>query len=117
MYEYLTLSAATKKFAAKDFPSPSSIWSTLNKREKAFFDRAMQDKNSPTYKAVMKGRFAHNEMYESNIDQIAIFNIGGKTIDEISTRVFTYDLSEDIKQEWLDDVAQYWNQAHATLPI
>jgi hypothetical protein len=207
MYEYLTLSAATKKFAAKDFPSPSSIWSTLNKREKAFFDRAMKDKNSPTYKAVMKGRFAHNalehgeakdafnqriletfdqevavdidetwakemglvsqkykyrgkfdgvgvfrgretvwdykktnklktpsgvkkylkqcaayaiahnEMYESNIDQIAIFNIGGKTIDEISTRVFTYDLSEDIKQEWLDDVAQYWNQAHATLPV
>ena len=207
MYDYLTLAAATKKFAAKEFPSPSKIWATLNKREKAIFDAQMKDKNSAVYKAVMKGRFAHtalehneakdafnqriletfdreiaididdtwakemgvvsvthrykgkfdgvgvfrgretvwdykktnklktpsgvkkylkqcaayaiahNEMYDSKIDQIAIFNIGGKTIDEISTRVFTYDLSDDIKQEWLDDVSRYWNEANATLPI
>ena len=209
MYEYLTLPAAVKKFAAKEFPSPTKIWATLNKREKAIFDAQMRDKNSPVYKAVMKGRFAHtalenneakdafnqriletfnqdigvdiddtwakemgvvsvthkykgkfdgvgvfrgretvwdykktnkiktpsgvkkylkqcaayaiahNEMYNSNIDQIAIFNIGGKTVDEISTRVFTYDLSDDIKQEWLDDVSRYWNEvhSHATLPV
>jgi hypothetical protein len=207
MYDYLTLPAAVKKYAAKEFPSPSKIWATLNKREKAIFDAQMRDKNSAVYKAVMKGRFAHtalenneakdsfnqriletfdreiaididatwakemgvvsvthkykgkfdgvgvfrgretvwdykktnklktpsgvkkylkqcaayaiahNEMYDSKIDQIAIFNIGGKTIDEISTRVFTYDLSDDIKQEWLDDVSRYWNEANATLPI
>ena len=209
MFDYLTLPAAVKKYAAKEFPSPSKIWATLNKREKAIFDAQMRDKNSAVYKAVMKGRFAHtalenneakdafnqriletfdreiaididdtwakemgvvsvthkykgkfdgvgvfrgretvwdykktnklktpsgvkkylkqcaayaiahNEMYGSNIDQIAIFNIGGKTIDEISTRVFTYDLSDDIKQEWLNDVALYWNevQSNASLPI
>jgi len=207
MFEYLSLGAATKKYAAKEFPSPSKIWATLNKREKAIFDAQMRDKNSAVYKAVMNGRrahtalenneakdafnqrilesfdrdigvdidatwakemgvvsarykykgkfdgvgvfrgretvwdykktnklktpsgvkkylkqcaayaIAHNEMYESKIDQIAIFNIGGKTVDEISTRVFTYDLSEDIKQEWLNDVTRYWNESHATLPI
>ena len=207
MYDYMSLQAAVKKYAAKEFPSPTKIWATLNKREKAIFDAQMLDKNSATYKAVVAGRrahnalendeakdafnqriletfeqdigididttwakeqglvsvkhrykgkfdgvgvfrgretvwdykktnkiktpsgvkkylkqcaayaIAHNEMYDSKIDQIAIFNIGGKTIDEISTRVFTYDLSEDIKQEWLNDVTRYWNEAHATLPI
>ena len=207
MYDYMSLQAAVKKYAAKEFPSPTKIWATLNKREKAIFDAQMQDKSSAVYKAVVAGRrahnaletdeakdafnqriletfeqdigididttwakeqglvsvkhrykgkfdgvgvfrgretvwdykktnkiktpsgvkkylkqcaayaIAHNEMYDSKIDQIAIFNIGGKTIDEISTRVFTYDLSEDIKQEWLNDVTRYWNEAHATLPI
>jgi hypothetical protein len=207
MYDYMSLQAAVKKYAAKEFPSPTKIWATLNKREKAIFDAQMLDKNSAVYKAVVAGRrahnalendeakdafnqriletfeqdigididttwakeqglvsvkhrykgkfdgvgvfrgretvwdykktnkiktpsgvkkylkqcaayaIAHNEMYDSKIDQIAIFNIGGKTIDEISTRVFTYDLSEDIKQEWLNDVTRYWNEAHATLPI
>ena len=203
----MSLQAAVKKYAAKESPSPTKIWATLNKREKAIFDAQMLDKNSATYKAVVAGRrahnalendeakdafnqriletfeqdigididttwakeqglvsvkhrykgkfdgvgvfrgretvwdykktnkiktpsgvkkylkqcaayaIAHNEMYDSKIDQIAIFNIGGKTIDEISTRVFTYDLTEDIKQEWLNDVTRYWNEAHATLPV
>jgi len=62
---------------------------------------------------------AHNEMYGSNIDQIAIFNIGGKTVDEISTRVFTFDLTDDIKEQWLTDVRRYWEeiQSYATLPV
>ena len=210
MYQYMTLGQATKKFGAKEFPSPSKVWSTLNKAEKAIFDRMMQDKNSATYKAVVAGRrahmtlehdnaqkdefqeklletynkdigvdidetwakemgvvsmmhkyrgkfagvgvykgretvgdykktnkiktpsgvkkylkqcaayaMAHNEMYGSNIDQIAIFNIGGKTIDELSTRVFTYDLAGDHCEEWLTDVRRYWEevQGRATLPI
>ena len=207
MYDYMSLQAAVKKYAAKEFPSPTKIWATLNKREKAIFDAQMQDKSSAVYKAVVAGRrahnalendeakdafnqriletfeqdigididttwakeqglvsvkhrykgkfdgvgvfrgretvwdykktnkiktpsgvkkylkqcaayaIAHNEMYDSKIDQIAIFNIGGKTVDEISTRVFTYDLTEDIKQEWLNDVTRYWNEAHATLPV
>ena len=198
MYEYLTLPAVTKKYDAKEFPSPTKIWATLNKREKAFFDRQMLDKNSALYKGVIAGRrahktleddaaqdefqsallemynneiandinetwakekgvvsqthkykgkfdgvgiyrdretiwdyiksnkvktpsgakkhlkqcaayaIAHNEMYGSNIDQIAIFNISGKTIDELSTRVFAYNLENEIKEEWLTDVAMYW---------
>jgi len=210
MYDYMTLGAVTKKFAAKEFPSPSKVWATLNKREAEGFARAMQDKNSVTYKAVVAGRrahqtlehddaqkdafqeklletynkdigididetwakemglvslthkyrgkfdgvgifrgretvwdykktnkiktpsgvkkylkqcsayaIAHNEMYGSNIDQIAIFNIGGKTIDEISTRVFTYDLNGEHAEEWLNDVKSYWAevQDRAALPI
>jgi len=206
MFDYLTLPAATKKFAAKDFPSPSKVWATLNKREKAIFDAQMRDKNSATYKAVVAGRrahhtlehdtaqdefqealletynrdigvdvdevwakemglvsvfhkykgkfdgvgifrgkptvwdykktnkiktpsgikkylkqcaayaIAHNEMYDTNINQIAIFNIGGKTINELDTRVFTYDLAEHA-DEWLSDLNKYWNESHATLPV
>jgi len=205
MFDYLTLPAATKKYAAKDFPSPTKVWSTLNKREKAIFDAQMKDKNSATYKAVIAGRrahhtlehdtakdefqealletynrdigvdvdetwakemglvstkykykgkfdgvgifrgkptvwdykktnkiktpsgvkkylkqcaayaIAHNEMYDTDINQIAIFNIGGKTIDELGTRVFTYDLAEHA-EEWLLDLNKYWNESHATLP-
>ena len=206
MYDYLTLPAAVKKYAAKDFPSPSSVWAALNKREKAIFDAQMRDKNSATYKAVIAGRaahhtletdsaksefqealletynreigidvdevwakemglvsvahkykgkfdgvgvfrgqptvwdykktnkiktpsgvakylkqcaayaIAHNEMYDTDIQQIAIFNIGGKTIEELSTRVFTYNLTEHA-EEWLADLRKYWNESHATLPI
>ena len=207
MYDYLTLPAAVKKYAAKDYPSPTKVWAALNKREKAIFDAQMKDKNSATYKAVMAGRrahltlerddgekdrfqqalletynrdigididetwakemgvvsvshkykgkfdgvgvfrgqptvwdykktnkiktpsgvkkylkqcaayaIAHNEMYDTDIKQIAIFNIGGKTIDELGTRVFTYDLA-DHAEEWLNDVRKYWNETHATLPV
>ena len=206
MFDYMTLPAATKKFAAKDFPSPSRVWATLNKREKAIFDAQMRDKNSATYKAVIAGRaahhtlendsaknefqealletynrdigidvdevwakemglvsvshkfkgkfdgvgifrgeptmwdykktnkiktpsgvkkylkqcsayaIAHNEMYDTSISKIAIFNIGGKTIEDLSTRVFVYDMAEHA-EEWLNDVKRYWNEAHATLPI
>ena len=206
MYDYLTLQAAVKKYAAKDFPSPTKIWATLNKREKAIFDAQMRDKNSAVYKAVMNGRrahtalenneakdafnqrilesferdigvdidatwakemgvvsarhkykgkfdgvgvfrgretvwdykktnklktpsgvkkylkqcaayaIAHNEMYDTDINQIAIFNIGGKTIDELGTRVFVYELGEHA-DEWLLDVQRYWNDTHATLPV
>ena len=207
MFDYLTLPAATKKFAAKEFPSPTKIWATLNKREKAIFDAQMQDKNSAVYKAVIAGRrahqtlehddaqkdafqealletynkdigididetwakemglvsskykykgkfdgvgifrgkqtvwdykktnkiktpsgvkkylkqcaayaIAHNEMYDTDINQIAIFNIGGKTIDELGTRVFVYELGEHA-DEWLLDVQRYWNNTHATLPV
>ncbi len=206
MFDYMTLPAAVKKYAAKEFPSPTKVWSTLNKRERAIFEAQMRDKNSATYKAVVRGRFAHkaledgeakdkfnqtilevfdrdiatdidetwakemglvsvthkfkgkfdgvgvfrgretvwdykktnkiktpsgvkkylkqcaayaiahNEMYDTDISQIAIFNIGGKTINELATRVFTYDL-EDHAEDWLNDVRKYWNETHATLPI
>jgi len=208
MYNYLTLGAATKKYAAKEFPSPSKVWSTLNKREAAIFAAQMEDKNSAVYKAVVAGRrahntlehddakkdkfqqalletynrdigvdidetwakemgvvstrhkyrgkfdgvgvfrgrqtvwdykktnkiktpsgikkylkqcaayaIAHNEMYDSKIDQIAIFNIGGKEIDDLTTRVFTYDLEGPHCDEWLNDVKRYWNEAVNTLPV
>ena len=211
MYQYLTLGAATKKFAAKEYPSPSKVWRTLNAADAAMFDRQMKDRNSAVYKAVVAGRrahmtlehddaakdafqealletydkeigvdidetwakemgvvsmthkyrgkfdgvgvykgretvwdykktnkiktpsgvknylrqcsayaIAHNEMYGSNIDQIAIFNIGGKTIEDLSTRVFTYDLYDgDWVDGWLTDVKRYWEevQGRAMLPV
>ena len=211
MYQYMSLGQATKKYGAKEFPSPSKVWRTLNAADAAMFDRQMRDKNSAVYKAVVAGRrahitlehddaakdafqealletynrdigtdidetwakemgvvsmthkyrgkfdgvgvykgretvwdykktnkiktpsgvkgylrqcsayaIAHNEMYGSNIDQIAIFNIGGKTIEDLTTRVFTYDLSEgDWANGWLTDVKRYWEevQGRATLPI
>lgn len=211
MYDYLTLGAVTKKYAAKEYPSPSKVWRTLNAAQAAMFDRQMKDRNSATYKAVVAGRrahvtlehddaakdefqealletynrdigvdidetwakemgvvstkhkyrgkfdgvgvykgretvwdykktnkiktpsgvknylrqcsayaIAHNEMYGSNIDQIAIFNIGGKTIDELNTRVFTYELYDgDWVDGWLNDVRAYWKevQSVARLPI
>ncbi len=40
MYDYLTLGAATKKYAAKEYPSPSKVWSTLNKKENELSDQA-----------------------------------------------------------------------------
>ena len=208
MFDYMTLPAATKKFAAKEFPSPSRVWATLNKREKAIFDAQMRDPNSAVYKAVVAGRrahhtlehdsakdefqealletynrdigidvdevwakemglvsvkhkykgkfdgvgifrgvptmwdykktnklktpsglkkylkqcsayaIAHNEMYDTDIQKIAIFNIGGKTIEELSTRVFVYDL-EPHSKEWLEDVESYWKevQSSASLPV
>ena len=198
MFNYMTLPAASKTYDAKEYPSPTKVWATLNKREKAIFDAQMMDKNSVVYKAVVAGRrahktleddvakdafqealletfnkdiaididetwakemgvvsvshrfkgkfdgvgvfrgkptvwdykktnkiktpsgvkkylkqcaayaIAHNEMYDTSIDQIAIFNIGGKTIDDIGTRVFTYDLGEHA-DEWLEDVRKYWS--------
>ena len=62
MFDYMTLGAATKKFAAKEFPSPSRVWATLNKREKAIFDAQMRDPNSALYKAVIAGRRAHQTL-------------------------------------------------------
>ena len=62
---------------------------------------------------------AHDEMYGTEIEQIAVLNIGGKTKDELATRVFTYDLHDGIREMFLCDLQQYYKvtQTHEPLPV
>ena len=61
----------------------------------------------------------HDEMYGTEIEQIAVLNIGGKTKDELATRVFTYDLHDGIRDMFLFDLQQYYKvtQTHEPLPV
>ena len=92
MFDYLSLPAVTKKYAAKEFPSPSKIWATLNKREKAMFDRMMQDKNSATYKAVIAGRRAHMTLEHDDAKQDAF--------QEALLETYDRDIRVDIDETW-----------------
>jgi len=62
---------------------------------------------------------AHDEMYGTEIEQIAVLNIGGKTEEGLSTRVTTYDLNDGLKQMFLCDLQQYYRmtQTHEPLPV
>ena len=58
-------------------------------------------------------------MYGTEIEQIAVLNIGGKKKDELATRVFTYDLHDGIREMFLCDLQQYYKvtQTHEPLPV
>ena len=58
-FDYQPLTKLAKSLGAKDFPSPTSIFSALNKKEHNFFMQQMKDKNSATYKATQKGTKTH----------------------------------------------------------
>lgn len=62
---------------------------------------------------------AHDEMYGTEIEQIAVLNIGGKTEEGLSTKVTTYDLNDGLKQMFLCDLQQYYRmtQTHEPLPV
>jgi hypothetical protein len=62
---------------------------------------------------------AHDEMYGTEIEQIAVLNIGGKTEEGLSTKVTTYDLNDGLKQMFLCDLQQYYRmtQTHEPLPF
>ena len=197
MNQYLSLGEITKLYQAKDFPSPSKIFSANNKAQTEFFKKALKDPNHAVTKAVRqgsrvhtalenneakslleervlevfnqevaididetwakekglisqryryKGKFdgvgvfrgkrtiwdykktnkiktpsqiknyikqlgayaqAHNEMYEDQIEQIALFNIGGKTIEDISTKIFTFDPIIGI-EGFIEEVNKYY---------
>ena len=95
MYEYLTLPAAVKKYAAKEFPSPTKVWSTLNKKERAIFEAQMRNKNSAVYKAVMKGRFAHKALED------------GEAKDKFNQTIleaFDRDIAIDIDETWAKEM-------------
>ena len=200
MYDYQTLPQLSKALDAKAFPSPTKIFSTLNKAQTNFFNKQMENKNSAVYKAVRAGRIAHHalemneakdefnqavldifdrdigididetwakemglvslkhkyrgkfdgvgvfrgkatvwdykktnklktpsgiktymkqcaayalahdEMYGTDIDQIAIFNIGGKTVDDLTTRVFTFNPKETLENDFVQDVRAYYKE-------
>lgn len=197
MNTYMTLPEITKLYQAKDYPSPSTIFSVNNKAQTEFFKKALKDPNHAITKAVRqgtkvhraletneaktlleekvldvfnkevavdidetwakekglisqryryKGKFdgvgvfrgkrtiwdykktnklktpsqiktyimqlgayaqAHNEMYEEPIEQIALFNIGGKKIEEINSKVFTFDPITGI-QDFIGEVEKFY---------
>ena len=201
-FEYQTLGKVKKQFDAKDFPAPTKVFSSLNKAQTAFFQRAMKDKSSAIYKATSAGRkvhnaietgvikdliteaavncferdiavdidevwgaehglisvsnkyvgkfdavgvfrgkttmwdykkvnklktpsqiknyikqcaayaLAHDEMYDTNIEQIAVMMVGGKEVDSMESRVFTFGGEElaAAKQDFKNDVKKYYIQ-------
>ena len=96
MFDYMTLPAATKKFAAKEFPSPTKVWATLNKREKAIFDAQMQDKNSAVYKAVIAGRRAHQTLEHDDAKKDAF--------QEALLETYNKDIGIDIDETWAKEM-------------
>lgn len=90
-HEYLSLAQATKLFQAKDFPSPTKIFSSLNKKQTAFFKKAMENKSSAVYKAVSSGRKVHHAIET------------GKAKDELTESVLKYfntNLVPEIDEVW-----------------
>ena len=66
MYDYKPLATLQKEFNCKDFPSPTKIFSTLNKTQSDFFRKAMKDKTSAAYQATQRGTAAHNAIETGN---------------------------------------------------
>ena len=58
-FDYMTLGQVKKKYDAKGLPAPTKIFSTVDKPDNEFFQRAMQNKNSAIYKAVRAGHRTH----------------------------------------------------------
>ena len=95
MFDYMTLPAATKKFAAKEFPSPTKVWATLNKREKAIFDAQMKDKNSAVYKAVIAGRRAHKTLED---------DVAKDAFQQALLETYNKDIGIDIDETWAKEM-------------
>lgn len=51
---------------------------------------------------------AHDEMYGTKIQQIAIMNIGGKTVDDLTAKVSVFEPSE-YKEGFLTDLSTYYS--------
>ena len=58
-YPYMTLGKVKKEYDAKHLPSPTKIFSTVDKPDHEFFKKAMMNKDSAIYKAVRAGHRTH----------------------------------------------------------
>ena len=58
-YPYMTLCKVKKEYNAKHLPSPTKIFSTVDKPDHEFFKKAMMNKDSAIYKAVRAGHRTH----------------------------------------------------------
>ena len=58
-YPYMTLGKVKKEYDAKHLPSPTKIFSTVDKPDHEFFKKAMMNKDSDIYKAVRAGHRTH----------------------------------------------------------
>lgn len=56
---------------------------------------------------------AHDEMYDTNIEQIAVMMVGGKEVGEMTSRVYTFDGDElqNAKLDFLSDVEKFYKVA------
>ena len=66
-YSYMTLGKVKKEYDAKHFPAPTKIFSTVDKPEREFFEKAMKNKDSAIYKAVKAGRETHTAIETGNV--------------------------------------------------
>ena len=86
-FDYMTLGQVKKKYDAKGLPAPTKIFSTVDKPDNEFFQKAMKNKNSalkggmPIYKFV------------GNIFLTKLFNlIHGTSFTDCHTGYWLYDL-------------------------
>lgn len=94
MFDYQTLSALTKEYVdygARDFPSPTKIFSGLNVAQAQFFRRAMADKSSAIYKAVSSGRKIHRAL-ETDVSR--------DPFERAVLRKFKREIGCDIDETW-----------------
>lgn len=94
MREYQSLSALTREYAdrgARDFPSPTKIFSGLNAGQAQFFRRAMADKTSAVYQAVASGRRVHRALETG---------VAGDGFSRAVLRRFRREIGCDIDETW-----------------
>ena len=95
MFEYKTLSQLVRQYDAKDFPSPSRIFAGINPKQHAFFQKALQDKKSVVYKAVLSGRRVH-KAFETGIAK--------DLFEEAVLRLYKKEVECDIDEVWAQEM-------------
>jgi hypothetical protein len=94
MFDYQSLAVLTKEYVghgARDFPSPTKIFSGLNVTQTEFFKKQMANKESAMYKAVQHGRKAHRAL-ETDIAKDAF--------ERAILRKFKREIAIDIDETW-----------------
>ena len=95
MYEYKTLAELTKQYNASHLPSPTKIFSSLNRERAEFFKRQMQDKTSAIYKATVTGRKIHTALETDNAHT---------EFERAVLRKFRRDIGVDIDETWAKEM-------------
>ena len=91
MYEYQTLPALTKLYQAREFPSPSKIFSALNVKQTAFFRKAIKDPNSALTKAVRSGTKIHKVLEDNKATSL---------FEQTVLDCFNEQIGVDIDEVW-----------------
>lgn len=91
MYDYKPLAKLAKEMNAKEFPSPSTVFSSLNRAETNYFHQQMKDKNSAVYKATQAGTHAHRVLETQDAKDA----MGEKILS-----VFNESIGSDIEETW-----------------
>lgn len=95
MYEYQSLPSLTKQYDAKDWPSPTKIFSSINKAQTAFFKQQMKNKNSAIFKATQRGTQAHNALEKNNAKSV---------FEEKVLDIYEKNIAVDIDETWAKEM-------------